>query len=275
MSEETKTPHASVVPPRPSLIAPLPLTLPSQRGRSTLAKVLPTDRVSFDKQKELIRAFAAEYAANGGQPVTNDKAGELIGLSGSTISQTNGFFCDIGLVVRSDLGGFIPSPETVEYNTACQWSESEARAKLRPIIERTWFYRCLIPRLHISAQPTPVCLSVLANESKAQPEHNDRLVCLINYLELAGIVSESGGMVSLQQARPQLANVPRDDKKPLDVGRLNGEFSDQEENSFFLDKDKKRKVTLNCPLSISKAEYVRITKWIDATWIIEGQDTSE
>lgn len=48
-------------------------------------------------------------------------------------------------------------------------------------------------------------------------------------------------------------------------------LSDQEERSFFLDKERTKKVTLSCPLMITKAEYDRIVKWIDATWIVEDK----
>ena len=268
MSEEIKTTLQSSPPlPRP----PLP-PIPSPRGRSTLSRVLPTDRVAFEKQKELLRAFAAEYTANGGLPVTNEKAGEIVSLSGSTISQTNGFFCDIELVKRAEQGGFVPVPEVIAYNNACQWDETEARAKLRPIFEKTWFYRCLIPRLHIAPQTKAICLSILAGESKAQPEHNERLVCLINFLELAGIISEVGGMVSLQQTRPPVQDSAKEDNKSIPAARGNTTFTDQEDHSLFLDKDKKRKFSISSPLFITRAEYQRICKWIEVTLIVDDPE---
>jgi|GEM_PF-3593799 hypothetical protein len=48
-------------------------------------------------------------------------------------------------------------------------------------------------------------------------------------------------------------------------------FSDHEEQSFFLDKDKTRKFTINSPLFISRAEYERICKWIEVTLIVEDK----
>jgi hypothetical protein len=53
------------------------------------------------------------------------------------------------------------------------------------------------------------------------------------------------------------------------------EFTDQEEHSFYLDKDRTKQVTLNGPLFLSRAEYDRICKWIDATWIIEDEKKNE
>jgi hypothetical protein len=262
MNEELKIQSASAVADEPK----------ATRGRSSLAKVLPTDRLSFEKQKELLRAFAAEYTANGGQPVTNEKAGEIIGLSGSTISQTNGFFTDVGIVTRAEQGGFIPGTEVIEYNNACQWDESEARTKLRPLFERTWFYRCLVPRLHLSSQSKTICLSVLASESKASPDHNERLENLISFLELAGIVSESGGTISLQQAKPSIKVSPQETpKQSVAVNKSADADPNQIEVTLYLDKDKKRKFTISTPLFVTAAELKRIQTWIEAALIIEGK----
>jgi hypothetical protein len=52
-------------------------------------------------------------------------------------------------------------------------------------------------------------------------------------------------------------------------------FSTLEENSLYLYKEKKNKVTLKCPLFLSKADYDRICNWIKATWIIEEEKKSE
>jgi hypothetical protein len=245
--------------------------------RTTLVRVLPTDRISFENQVELLRAFAAVFESNGRQPVKNEQAGEVLTkkLSGSTVSQLNGFFCDIGLLSRSDAGngGFIPGAEVIEYNNACQWDESEARLKLRPVFEKTWFHRCLAPRLQLTPQPQATCLALLANESKATPEHNEKLVNLLNFLQLAGIISTAGGTVTLLQNRvavpPDRFVQPAQDHKapPHDNGA--------EKHTLYLDKDKKKTVTLTAPLAISRAEYERICKWLEVTLIVEDGKQSQ
>lgn len=48
-------------------------------------------------------------------------------------------------------------------------------------------------------------------------------------------------------------------------------FSEQEEHSLFLDKEKQRKFSINSPLFISRAEYDRICKWIEVTLIIDDK----
>ncbi len=253
-----------------------PIPLP-RRERASLAKTLPTDRITFDKQVEVVRAYAAVYAANDGQPVTNEQAGEIVGLSGSTISQSNAFFDDIGLVTRAEAGGFIPSAEVIEYNNACQWDESEARGKLRPLFERAWFYRCLVPRLQLAPQSQTTCLALLASESKAQTEHNERLLNLIKFLELAGIISTNGGNVSLLQNRPVksfgeigVEAIGKEGRNPPPPNTPKV-FSDHEENSFYLDKDKKKRITLVSPLFLTRTEFKRLTTWIESTLIVEDE----
>jgi hypothetical protein len=256
--------------------AVLPRPTPSlqpKRERAVLAKSLPTDRVTVEKQIEIIRAYAAVYAANDGQPVTNDQVGDIVNLSGSTISQTNSFFTDIGFIIRSDeLTGFIPAPEVIEYNNACQWDAGEARSKLRPIFERTWFYRCLVPRLQLAPQSQTTCLALLAGESKAQTEQNERLLNLLGFLEEAGIVSKSNGNVSLVQHKA-LTIQPKPDehispKLPPNTPKA---FSDHEENSFYLDKEKKKRITLVSPLFLTRAEFKRLITWIESTLIVEEE----
>ena len=268
MNETTNaTTAASIVPPRPVILPP------PKRERASLSKTLPTDRITLDKQIETVRAYAAVFAANGGLPVTNDQAGEIVGLSGSTISQTNGFFNDIGIVARSEDGnGFVPSAEVIEYNNACQWDLTEARAKLRPLFERTWFYRCLVPRLQLAPQSQAICLSLLAGESKAQTEHNERLLNLIGFLEAAGIVSVSGGNISLLQQKSLPAQQkPEEHKTNTPPPNTPKVFSDHEENSFYLDKEKKKRITLISPLFLTRAEFKRLTTWIESTLIVEDE----
>src|SRR2546422_8083075 len=108
---------------------------PLVRYKRSLLKTLPTDRITVDKQVELLRAFAVVYDANGGKPVTNEQAGNAVTptKAAATVILTNAFFTDIGLLARSDNRGFTPSHDLPAYNHACQWGEEAAKEKLRPV----------------------------------------------------------------------------------------------------------------------------------------------
>lgn len=248
-----------------------------RRGKSPLTKNLPTDRIAFDKQISILRAFAAAYSANGGKPVTTDEAGDVLTpkFSGLTVTQVIAFFTDVGLLARSDKGGYIPSAEVLEFNKACQWDELEAKAKLRSIFEGTWFYRSLAPRLELAPQSKTNCLAILAGESKAEPEHKARLQNLINFLEYAGIVSLIGDTVSVLRPSRISPQPPTSQIKPQDK---NGDAIkntpptpsiDLDEHVLYLDAKRDRQITIQAPLTITRAEYNRLIKWIEVTLIVE------
>jgi hypothetical protein len=97
----------------------------------------------------------------------------------------------------------------------------------------------------------------------------------IESLKFAEFLETDGTLKRLDAApateAPTAAPLTPDEKLAQSVGsgKVPKEFSDQEEHYLFLDKDKTRKATFNCPLFISKAEYDRICNWIEATWIVE------
>lgn len=244
----------------------------SKRERSSLCKVLPTDRIAFERQVEILRAYAACYQSNGGKPVSNVQAGDTINpkFSASTLGVAVPFFTDISLIIRKENDSFVPSPELVAYNQAFNISPAEAKRKIRSFFENTWFCRLLAPRLQLSPQSEKDCVGFLAVEAKAGEEHLARVQPLIKFLELAGIVAINGGMVSFV---PAIGESPRTAEEKLaqaiSKGQVPEVFSDHEENSFYLDKEKTRKFTINSPLFITNAEFERIKKWIEATLIIE------
>ena len=199
----------------------------------------------------------------------------------NTVILINPFFRDIGLLLPHESGGFIPSAELIAYNKACLWGTDAAQEKLRTVFERTWFYRCLIPRLQLAAQSTTNCIAVLAEESGAEKEHEERLTNLLLFLSFAGIVRISDGKVNLLKHMAPIPNpvLHGDKNKSKDAAVLDGppkkinqEFTDQEEQSLYLDKEKKRRFTINSPLFLSRSEYDRICKWIEVTLIVEDAE---
>lgn len=61
-------------------------------------------------------------------------------------------------------------------------------------------------------------------------------------------------------------------KEAIAKGIVPKVFSLNEQKSFYLDKEREREVTLDCPFSITQLEYDRICNWIKATWIIETEN---
>jgi len=83
----------------------------------------------------------------------------------------------------------------------------------------------------------------------------------------------AAGMRRVLQA-PPLAPAPTAEQEYSNAaaeGRAPKEFTLNEKRSTFLDKDRAREVTLDCPFSLTQAEYNRICNWIKATWIVEEE----
>jgi hypothetical protein len=246
----------------------------TKREKSTLVKVLPTDRIAFDRQVDILRAYAACYESNGGKPVSNEEAGDTLTpkFSAATLGVAVPFFTDIGLITRSE-GKFVPSSELLAYNQAVVFSVAEAKRKIRPIIENAWFCRLLAPRLRLASQSFNDCVGILAVESKAGPEHRERIEPLIKFLELGGIVSIVGHTVSFipSSGIPEKTDAEKV-KEAIEKGEVPKVFSLNQKSSLYLDKSREREVTLDCPFSIKKTELERIYNWIKATWIIEEEE---
>jgi hypothetical protein len=182
------------------------------------------------------------------------------------------FFTDIGLVERADGGKFTPSKELVAYNKARQWSEAEAREKLRPLFEKTWFYKCLVPRLQLAPQPITNCLAVLSEESKAQKDHEPRLRALIEFLGLAGVVSVADGTVNFSQNLSGSAHFSGHGTMAATGTVQKAAQQDQCVHSYVLPLPNRRKVVVEAPLDITKAEISRLQKWIEFTLLLDWKE---
>lgn len=162
--------------------------------KSKPAKVLPTDRVSFDKQLALLRGYAAASGAEK-RAVSNSEVGSVVGVHPGSVSNCNPFFFDVGLIVRES-GVYKPSEAVFDYANSYAWSADEAGLKLASTLSGTWFYAALLPRLNFRPLAKDEALKVLADEAKAAPEYRDQLCLLLDYLAVAGLVSLEGNSVT-------------------------------------------------------------------------------
>jgi hypothetical protein len=172
-------------PPRP-----LPL-------RSRLKKTLPTDRLSVPKQLDILRAYGASFESTGA-PVTNDAVAEIVELAPTTVSLSNAFLVDVGLIQRGD-AGYTPSPEVVAFCHAFGWDEEKASHKLAPLLIKTWFAQALIPKLKFRPLKSDEALRILAEVSSADKDYTAQLQMLLGFLDLTGIVVCENGEIRLNR----------------------------------------------------------------------------
>lgn len=164
------------------------------------SRALPSDRVSFPKQLEILRAIGAASDAKGG-PVTNVEVGNVVGMVSQTVSLMNGFFTDIGLLEKTG-DGLLPCPEVVAMKRAYEWNPDSAMIKLAPVIVRSWFAVALMPKLQFRPITMDQAIQELAEAASAGPKYRNQLEALVLYMQISGIVSNENGTVRLIQVRP-------------------------------------------------------------------------
>lgn len=160
-------------------------------------RALPTNRIAFPKQLDILRAFGAASEPDG-RPVNNGDVASIVGLTAGTVSIINGFFLDLQLLQRTG-DGICPSSEVLEYNRTSAWNAETAPQQLAPAIARSWFAQALMPKLRFKAISEEEAIQTLASAATAGPEYRSQIETLLDYLRVCGIVARENGQVRLSQ----------------------------------------------------------------------------
>jgi hypothetical protein len=225
-----ETPGLTVVSEAESTPAPTTVqTAANVQGRVRPKHPLPTNRIAFPKQLDLLRAWAS-LSGPARRVVTNNEVGAVAKMSSDTVSLANSFFADVGLLQKAE-NGYVPTQPTVDFNTAFEWSPESAASKLAGPLAESWFGTALLPHLQFKPQPVDEVMSILAGQAGVNKTYQAQLSLLLDYLAVAGIVEVEGGIVrrgtprAEAQAQPAVAEDPRPpqaahaDRKERDVAR--------------------------------------------------------
>jgi hypothetical protein len=161
------------------------------KGRPRTSHPLPSDRIAYQKQLEILRAFAVAAADNGGS-ASNENVGKLVKMSHTTVALSTPFFVDSGFLTRADRGRFRPSEAVVEYSRAYQWTPDRAGHHLANVVSRSWFGQVIMPRVSVSARDHDEILAAISAAADATTEHRQQLVTVIEFAVLSGIVERQG-----------------------------------------------------------------------------------
>jgi len=117
------------------------------------------------------------------------------------------------------------------------------------------------------------CLAILASESKATKEYEERLENLLSFLQFTGIVSIAGDTVTLSGKQQDLTP-PSAVKKNDSITGAEKVVNDDPPNSSHeyrlpLDRENRRVVILTAPLDVKENEVRRIQKWIEVTLLVD------
>lgn len=163
-------------------------------------KQLPTRRVAFGKQLDLLRGYAAGGADGTG--VTNEELSEIVGLAPKTASLVNTFFADVGLIFRTERGS-APAPEVVNFQRAHQWGPDDAAKELAPVFRRAWFFQTLKSKLTFGPLSEHQAVALLGQEADAGQDYRPELRLLLDFMEVAKVITRDGGMVTLAAEQGQ------------------------------------------------------------------------
>lgn len=185
--------QANDAPPTPVDLRPTESRRPS--------KPVPTNRIAFAKQLDLLRAYAAASGLER-KPVSLGEVATIAGMTAQTASLANAFFADVGFLQRAD-GGFVPSQAVHDYVAAYEWDRETAALKLAPALRDSWPFKVLSPRLQFSPQPEHEAIRLLAEDCGASPDYRPQLIIAIAYLEAANLIERDGNTLRLPRAAAQ------------------------------------------------------------------------
>ncbi len=175
---------------------------PRKEG-SRPARSLPTNRIAFAKQLDILRAYAAASGPTG-KTVRLREVAEIVKMNPDTITMANGFFVEVGFVHRVD-GALLPAPEVISYSQAHQWNADTAATKLGPLVRDSWFGKALMPTLTFGGIEEKAALEKLALEASASPEYKSQVSMLLEYMQAAGVIVRDGSIIKLNRANPAAA----------------------------------------------------------------------
>ncbi len=182
-------------------------------GNKAKRKILPTPRIAFGKQLDLLRAFAAASGPDK-RAVGNADTSKYVGLSANTVSLANPFFADVGLIERVG-GGFVPSQAVVNFAQAFEWDADGASHELAPVFGQSWFGSALLPRLGFASLSEKEALQIIDAAAEAGPKYENQLRILLDYLEVTGLIEREGGNV--RSAPPRAAARGQQAEKDTDA----------------------------------------------------------
>jgi hypothetical protein len=175
---------------------------------------LPTDRLNFEKQVEVLRVIA-QMSGNSRRPVTAEDLSAAIGLKGNTGGLSNKFFRDSGWVVSAGRGMYAATEPLMDYHRHLNVDPQDvdgARRYLAASAEASWYWEALEPMLEGGARQT-IVLHTLSKAAGAY-EHTPQLLLIVTWLEWLGLVRREGDLV-LREASEVHHSPEQGDSEPM------------------------------------------------------------
>lgn len=189
--------RATSSPANDSSSSDMPVSTPKDTKTSSTqpTRKLPTDRIAFQKQLDILRAYGA-LSQGGTRAVPVKEVAEMVGMSATTVPLMNTFMLDNDFVQKSGTD-FVPHRALIEFAQAHSWNAETATRKLGSLIRQTWFGNRLHSRLSYSAMQSEQAVHDLAAQISASPSCKAQIELLIDYAAKSGLVRRDGSALSL------------------------------------------------------------------------------
>jgi hypothetical protein len=183
---------------------------PKAKSKNKGTRTLPFDRVTFSKQLELLRAYAAA-SSQGTKSVTNIEVSGIVGLAPETVSMCNSFLSSVGFIQKGE-GGWLVSAEVQSFFRAFDWNKETASHKLAPLVRNSWFAQAIIPKMSFKSLEEEEVIGLLADASAAGPDYKKNLKMLIECTEASGLIERDGNLLRARSvsSTPDSANTPKE-----------------------------------------------------------------
>jgi hypothetical protein len=239
--------------------------------RKVLTEVIPTNRLTLPKQVEIIRAYAAAYDPLKG-PVGIEEVMKYVGMAAATVSQTNAFLQEVG-ILRKDGRRFIPASEVMAMNRLYEVNKEKALSKLAPLFEKTWFGELVIPKLKFRPMAEEELVHQLFEAATAEAQHLQQVRMLIDYLILVGLVERDGANLKIKNGAHEDTPAPSPGAvapmAPVAEPAAVATASEPPPAVLLLNAEGTRRVTVKAPATITPAELARIRSWLEFQLIVE------
>jgi hypothetical protein len=157
-------------------------------------KRLPTSRIKFAKQIDIIRVYGIK--SQNGKAAHYKDVGEVVGIHGNTVSLMVGFLVENGFLDRNGDATIATKP-VIDFAQAYSWSPETAPRKLAPIIRNSWFGEILLTKLAFRSISEDEAIAELGGAIAAGTELRPSIGLLIDYAVATGLVRRDGNQLSL------------------------------------------------------------------------------
>jgi hypothetical protein len=151
-------------------------------------RALPTDRMEFETQVQVLKAYAIA-SRNGREIVTGEDLARHVSVGEDTARLNNRFLAESGLIVAEQRGAYKPVEAVLEFSRKLGFGQPNPGHTLASVVRNTWYFEAVTDRLEMGPPSRNELIMALADVAGAEAHHRRKLDNIIDWLEYVGLVS--------------------------------------------------------------------------------------